>query len=126
MEMDPAKVMTIRDWKQPTNLRDLQRFLGFANFYRQFIRGFSVEALKTAFITAPVLAMFDYDRKTVLETDASDWASGGVLSQIDDEGVLRPVAYFSAKHSAAECNYEIYDKKLLAIVKCLEEWRPEL
>jgi hypothetical protein len=151
MEMDPAKVMTIRDWKQPTNLRDLQRFLGFANFYRRFIRGFSpicrplndllkkgttwewldthnaaFEALKTAFITAPVLAMFDYDRKTVLETDASDWASGGVLSQIDDEGVLRPVAYFSAKHSAAECNYEIYDKELLAIVKCLEEWRPEL
>jgi hypothetical protein len=35
------------------------------------------------------------------------------------------VAYFSAKHSAAECNYEIYDKKLLAIIKCLEEWRPE-
>jgi hypothetical protein len=35
------------------------------------------------------------------------------------------VAYFSAKHSAAECNYEIYDKELLAIVKCLEEWRPK-
>jgi hypothetical protein len=36
------------------------------------------------------------------------------------------VAYFSAKHSAAECNYEIYNKKLLAIIKCLKEWRPEL
>lgn len=59
----------------------------------------------------------------VLETDASDWASGGILSQYDDEGLLRPVAYFSSKHSSAGCNYEIYDKELLAIIKCLEEWR---
>jgi len=49
-----------------------------------------------------------------------------VLSQYDDDGKLRPVAFFSAKHTAAECNYEIYDKELLAIVKALEEWRPEL
>jgi RNase H-like domain found in reverse transcriptase/Integrase zinc binding domain len=82
--------------------------------------------LKVAFSTAPTLAFFDYSRKTILETDASDWASGGVLSQIDDEGYLRPVAYFSSKHSASECNYEIYDKELLAIIKSLEEWRPEL
>ena len=39
---------------------------------------------------------------------------------------MRPVAFFSAKHTAPECNYEIYDKELLAIVKALEEWRPEL
>ncbi|RAL67012.1 hypothetical protein DID88_007792 [Monilinia fructigena] len=50
----------------------------------------------------------------------------GVLSQYDSDGLLRPVAYFSAKHSAAECNYEIYDKELLAIIKSMEEWRPEL
>ena len=70
--------------------------------------------------------MFDYNRRTVLETDASDWASGGVLSKYDDEGILRPVAYFSSKHSAQECNYEIYDKELLAIIKAFEEWRLEL
>jgi len=70
--------------------------------------------------------MFDYTRKTVLETDASDWASGGILSQYNDDGILQPVAYFSSKHSAQECNYEIYDKELLAIIKSLEEWRPEL
>lgn len=151
IEMDPEKVLAIRDWAVPPGLRDLQRFLGFANFYRRFIQNFSgicrplndllrketkwhwdepqekaFQELKRAFVSAPVLAMFDYNRKTVLETDASDWASGGVLSQYDDEGVLRPVAYFSAKHSAAECNYEIYDKELLAIIKCMEEWRPEL
>lgn len=151
IEMDSEKVKTIVDWKPPLGLRDLQRFLGFANFYRRFIRNFSsicrplndllkkgiqwkwepehqtaFDQLKLAFTTAPVLAMFDYNRKTVLETDASDWASGGILSQYDDDGMLRPVAYFSAKHSAQECNYEIYDKELLAIIKALEEWRPEL
>ncbi|RAL58234.1 hypothetical protein DID88_002281 [Monilinia fructigena] len=82
--------------------------------------------LKHAFASAPVLAIFDHHRRTVVETDASDWAAGGVLSQYDNEGRLRPVAYFSSKHSAAECNYEIYDKELLAIIKSLEEWRPEL
>jgi hypothetical protein len=151
IQMDPTKVNTILDWKDPPNVKELQKFLGFANFYRRFIRDFSkitrplndllkkgalwiwedtqktaFAQLKTTFATAPVLAFFDYNRKTMLETDASDWASGGVLSQYDDEGHLRPVAYFSSKHSAQECNYEIYDKELLAIVKALEEWRPEL
>ena len=142
---------TIVEWKEPPGVKDLQKFLGFANFYRRFIKDFSKHTqpltnllkkgipwrwedshkqafaqLKVAFTSAPVLAFFDYNRKSVLETDASDWASGGVLSQYDDEGRLRPVAYFSAKHSAQECNYEIYDKELLAIIKALEEWRPEL
>ncbi|KAI1001018.1 hypothetical protein K3495_g7179 [Podosphaera aphanis] len=81
---------------------------------------------KNSFTSAPTLAYFDFSKKGVLETDASDWASGGALSQIDDFGQLRPVAFFSSKHSPAECNYEIYDKELLAIIKYLEEWRPEL
>ena len=62
----------------------------------------------------------------ILETDASDFVSARVLSQYNDEGILRPVAFSSKKHSAVECNYEIYDKELLAIIRCLEEWRPEL
>ena len=62
----------------------------------------------------------------MVETDASNWASGGVLSQYDDDGKLKPVAFFSSKHTAPECNYEIYDKELLAIIKALEEWRSEL
>ena len=48
-----------------------------------------------------------------------------MLSQRDDERVLHPVAFFSKKHSPAECNYDIYDKELMAIIKALEEWRPE-
>ncbi|KAI1000182.1 hypothetical protein K3495_g8016 [Podosphaera aphanis] len=83
------------------------------------------DSLKKSLTSAPTLAFFDYNKQIVLETDASDWASGGVLSQYDDNKVLRPVAYFSSKHNAAECNYEIYDTELLAIIKCLEEWHPE-
>ena len=51
-----------------------------------------------------------------METDSSDYVSAGVLSQYDDDGILHPVAYFSKKHSVTECNYEIYDKELLAII----------
>ena len=84
------------------------------------------EELKDRFCSAPVLMRFDPEKEILVETDASDYVSAGVLSQRDDEGILRPVAFFSKKHSAAECNYEIYDKELLAIVRAFEEWRPEL
>jgi hypothetical protein len=52
--------------------------------------------------------------------------SAGILSQYDDHGILHPVTFFSKKHSPAECNYKIYDKELIAIVRAFEEWRPEL
>ncbi len=81
---------------------------------------------KDAFTSAPILQHFDYEKAIVVETDASDYVSAGVLSQPDENGVLRPVAFFSKKHSPAECNYEIYDKELLAIVRSFEEWRPHL
>jgi hypothetical protein len=56
-----------------------------------------------------------------VETDTSDYVSAGVLSQYDDEGILHPVTFFSEKYSPAECNYEIYDKELMAIVCTFEE-----
>ena len=61
-----------------------------------------------------------------METDSSGWCVGGTLLQEDNEGLLRPCAYFSKKNSPAECNYEIYDKEMLAVVRCLEEWDAEL
>jgi transposase InsO family protein len=151
IRMDPEKIQTVVDWQPATCVTDIQAFIGFANFYRRFIRDFSkiigplvcltrkgvpftwdnscqtaFQALKEAFVSAPILKPFDWEREVVLETDASDYVSAGVLSQYDDAGVLHPVAFFSKKHSITECNYEIYDKELLAIVRCFEEWRPEL
>src|SRR5438046_6946718 len=79
--------------------------------------------LKKAFTTAPILRHFDHSRPAILETDASDFAEGGVVSQYDNGGILHPCAFFSCKFTAAELNYEIYDKEILAIVDCLMTWR---
>ena len=132
-------------------VKRVRRFLGFVNFYYRFIRDFAkvvrpltdltqkdtefrwtdeaeqaFQCLKRMFVTAPNLLIFDPDRETVLETDSSGYCTGGVLMQYDDQGVLRPCAFFSKKNLPAECNYPIYDKELLAIVKCLREWNSEL
>ena len=77
------------------------------------------------FVTALILTQFSSECDTMIETDSSGWATGGVLSQYVDD-VLCPCAYFFRKNSPAECNYEIHDKKLLAIINCLKEWEPEL
>lgn len=155
LEMDPKKVATVLSWQTPRCVKDVQAFLGFANFYRRFIKGFSALAkplteltksdgkksfplapdskavasfkrLKDAFASAGILAHFDADLETWLETDASDFITAAVLSQMGPDDVLRPVAFLSHKMNPAECNYEIYDKELLAIVRAFEEWRFEL
>lgn len=151
IRMDPEKVQAIESWEAPTTVKGVRSFLGFANFYRQFIRNYSdIVApltdltkketkfewderankaflhLKKLFTTAPILMQFDPKRETVLETDSSGWAVGGVLSQYDEDGLLRPCAYFSQKNSPAECNYEIHDKELLAIIRSLQQWESEL
>jgi hypothetical protein len=151
IRMDQEKVEAIRNWENPKNVRDVRAFLGFANFYRRFIAGFSdivtplvrltrkdisfrfdsactdaFEQLKEAFCSAPILRHFNPDLTCVVEADSSDYVTAGVLSQHDEYGVLHPVAYLSKRLNPAECNYEIYDKELLAIVRCFEQWRPEL
>ena len=151
IRMDPTKITAIQEWETPRNAREIQSFIGFANFYRRFIKDFSkialpltkqtrknvpfewvqeaeqaFQTLKNAFISSPVLQHFDPDLPCTVETDASDHACGGVLFQPNHEGTLQPVAYFSKRHSPAESNYEIYDKELMAIVRAFEEWRPEL
>ena len=163
IEMDTEKVEAVQKWEAPSTVKEVQAFLGFANFYRQFISNFARKVkplnkltkrtqyttrkgtkkiryeafewnkacqqvfkdLKRAFTTAPVLAHYDSLLETWVETDASDFVVAGVLSQKHGE-VLKPVAYFFKKMNPAECNYMIYNKKLLAIVRSFETWRPEL
>jgi hypothetical protein len=151
IKMDPAKIKIIEEWQAPKNVTDIKAFLGFAGFYRRFIRNFSkillpiinlekkgtpfiwsdaceaaFQYIKDEFMKQPILKTFEWDVETILETDASDYVSAGVMSQKDEEGVLRPVAFYTKKHTPTECNYEIYDKELMAIIRCLEEWQPEL
>ena len=79
----------------------------------------------TALTTAAVHRHFDHEREVIIETDSSEYVSGGVISQYDDGGVLHPVAYVLRKYSPADCNYDIYEMKLMAIIMAFEEWRPE-
>ncbi|SCV72360.1 BQ2448_3901 [Microbotryum intermedium] len=92
VSMSQEKVKAITSWPTPTTLKELQQFLGFCNFYQ-----------------------------CIIETDASNYAISGILSQVTD-GQLRPVAFISRKNLPAEQNYEIHDKELLAIVKCIKIW----
>ena len=69
---------------------------------------------------------FDPDKEITVKTDSFDFVTVEVMSQRDSDNQLRSVAYFSSKMLPAECNYEIYDKELLAIIRAFEEWRPEL
>jgi len=69
------------------------------------------------------LSHFDAQKPVIVETDASDFAIGAVLSQRDSEGRLHPVAFHSRKFQPAEINYEIHDKELLAVVDAFKHWR---
>jgi len=151
LRMDPAKITTIIEWPIPKKLHDVSSFLRFGSFYRPFIRDYShlarpltqltkkgtpcvwsdlcqaaFERLKEAFTTAPILIHFDFGAQIVVKTDASDIASAGILSQPGPDGLLHSIAFFSKKHTRAECNYDIYDKELMAVVHAFEEWRAYL
>ena len=148
IKMDPSKVEAVTQWPTPESVHDIQIFLGFANFYRRFIRGYSrtitaitkllkkgvkfrwgaaaekaFQDLKRAFSTAPILRHFDPSKPLILETDASDFAMGAVISQSGDDGKLYPIMFMSRKFIDAELNYEIYDKEMLAIVEAMDKHR---
>ena len=70
-----------------------------------------------------MLVMSDPTKKHKIECDASDYATGAVLSQLEENGLWQPIAFYSKSMLDAERNYDIYDKELLAIIKALKEWR---
>ncbi|MBW0553292.1 hypothetical protein O181_093007 [Austropuccinia psidii MF-1] len=147
LKMNSAKVQKILNWPQPKKIKALQSFLGFAKFYHCFIKNyfkkisaltsllkkyspfiFNEEALsqfqilKEAFTTAPILSHFNPSIPTILDTDASDYAFGAVLSQVNDSG-KHFIAFDSCKLLPSEINYEIHEKELLGIVWALKLWR---
>ena len=148
LQMDPEKIRSVVEWPTPKNVKEVQSFLEFANFYRKFIEKYSkiatplteltkkdtkfewsseaqrsFEELKKRFTSQPILSSFDPEKPITLETDASDGAIGACISQPDDKGRLHPVAFYSRKFLGAEMNYEIHDKELLAIVDAFKQWR---
>ncbi|KAI2648567.1 Transposon Tf2-8 polyprotein [Labeo rohita] len=150
VHMDQRKIDAILNWPPPCNVKELQIFLGFANFYRRFIQGYSsitapltsllrgkpkhltwnpaaheaFQHLKHLFSTAPLLRHPDPELPFTVEVDASTAGVGAVLSQAaGDPAILHPCAFYSHKLSPAEQNYDVGNRELLAIKLALKEWR---
>ena len=149
VKMEQEKIKAVKEWKTPTRVKDVESFLGFANFYRRFIHNFShtakllnklkgkkewkwekehqkaFEELKEKIMSQPVLSLPRREENFRVETDASGYAIEGVLSQ-EKDGKWKPIAFLSRIMQPAERNYKIYDKELLAIVEALSKWRQYL
>ena len=148
IKMEKEKVKGVLEWPTPKCVKDVQKFLGLANYYCWFIERFATVArplhdlvkkdkkwewmekeekafkeLKERFTKEPVLAAPDIDKKMRMEVDASDYATGDVLSMECGDGLWRPVAFLSKSLNEMERNYEIHDKEMLAIIRGLEAWR---
>jgi len=152
LTMDKDKLKSILEWPIPKNIKELQSFLGLGNYYRKFIKNFAeiieplrkllkknadylwneeannaFNKLKNAFLNNEVLIFPDPEKEFVVETDASDFAVGCILSQVSPkDNLLHPVAFYSRSMNKAEVNYTIYDKELLAIITAFDVWRHHL
>jgi hypothetical protein len=151
IRMNSKKIEIILQWSTLENLKQIQEFLKFCNFYRRFIRNFvkivkslirltrknvlfnwnkacktAFEFLKRTVIEASILVYFDFKKQIYIKSDSFDFVFAGVLSQMRENDELHFVTFFSKNLVSIECNYEIYDKELLTIVRCFEQWRFEL
>ena len=80
------------------------------------------EKLKNIFILQPVLSMVDTMKPLCIESDASEYATGAVLSMLQDDGKWHPCAYLSKGFNDTECNYNVHDKEMMGIMHALEAW----
>jgi len=151
IEMEKVKVDGVLSWPAPKNIKDIRKFLDLANYYRRFIKDFvkvarpmnmltrkdmklwwgeeqeqAFNEIKRIFMTRPVLAAPDLDKEFRVEVDASNYTTRGVLSMKCLDELWRPVAFILKSLSDTKRNYEIYDKKMLAVVRGLEVWRHSL
>jgi hypothetical protein len=147
LRVAPDKISAVQQWPQPRNVSDVRAFTGLANFYRRFVRDYSrialplteltkdavawrwgteqqaaFDELKAALCAPPVLLVPDQSKPFVLNCDACKYAIGATLQQDHGNG-LQPVAYFSAKMSDAERNYDVRDQEFMALVRACLHWR---
>src|SRR5258708_2284789 len=145
--MDLTKVCRVMEWPTLMKVKEVQSFLGFVNFYWKFICDFSniahplyalthktqqwvwgspkqeaFDALKKAVTSAPVLTFPSQSSRFCLKCDAPNFATGAVLSQAQADGMHQPIAFMSKGFSDVECNYQIHNKEMLAIMHALDEW----
>ncbi len=149
--MDPAKIAGVNTWPVPQNATEVQKALGFFNFYRPFIKDFpfiarplhkltqkdqewhwgteeqeAFDKLKKQVTTEPILVHAKLEDQFELEVDALGYTVGADLLQRKEDGKRHPIGYYSATLNEAQRNYNIYDLELLAIVMALKNWRPLL
>jgi len=136
------------EWPEPKKVKDIQFFLGFANFYRCFIFNYSdiviplthltrkntpwnfdnncriaFNTLKQAFTFTPILTHWVLDTQLVMETDASDYTLAAILSIMTKDNEIHPIAFHSQMFSAPELNYDVHNKELLAIFEAFKIWQ---
>src|SRR5258707_880836 len=138
--MDPVKVQGVMDWPQLMKVKDVQSFIGFVNFSK-ITRPLHVltwkskdwswgaaepqdfDMLKNAITSTPMLAFPSRSGLFHLECDASNFTTGAILSQQQEDGLFHPIGFMSKSFSNMEWNYQIHDKEMLVIMHALEEWR---
>ncbi|KAF8676364.1 hypothetical protein RHS04_06533 [Rhizoctonia solani] len=146
--LDKLKIQAVQEWLVPTKVKEVQSFLGFANFLHCFVANFShiarplhdlvkkdalwkwdakeedaFQGLKDAITNAPVLFHANPSKPYFLETDASGAALGSILSQWQEDGCLHPLGFLLESFKGAEQNYDTHHKELLAIIWSFEYWR---
>lgn len=150
IETDPEKVEIVKHWPEPVNKTQVRSFIGLSSYYRKFIPNFAriaqplhklteasvpfkwtdecqdaFQLLKDRLISAPILTHPDFTKPFILDTDASQYAMGAALSQLQD-GQERVVAYASKVLSKSEKKYCVTRKELLAVVTFIKHFRPFL
>ena len=147
---DPAKLSAVRNFPVPATKKQVRGFLGLTGYYRKFIGNYATiaapltdltkkslpdkvnwtlecntafEALKEVLCKSPVLMNPDFAKQFILQTDASNRGVGAVLSQLDDEGRDRPIAYFSRKLLPREERYSTVEQECLAIKLGVEAFK---
>ena len=148
IQPDEEKLIKVKNFPQPTNLRTLRGFLGLASYYRKFVKNFSKRAkpltkllqkdipfiwendqqkafewLKTQLITAPILQHPDFNKPFYLHTDASGTGLGAVLAQKDDNNNEYAIAYASRMLNRAEQNYSTTEQECLAVIWAVEHFK---
>ena len=146
IKVDPVKTAAIWKWQPRQNIKGIQEFMGFCNFYWRFIEEFSRTAkplydrmkkgiswewgqkeqnafnkLRRKLCSTPVLTYCEPGRKLMIKTDASKYICSGRLAQQGEDGTWKLIAYRSKTMEPAECNYDVHDNELLAIVQALKE-----
>ncbi len=149
--MNFSKVTVIVSWITSINLKEIQSFVKFVNFYCCFIKNFlklvksftQLTRKNTSFVwnkicvqvfdnlkkqvsSISVLRHFDFKRQAILKIDVLNYVKDEILSQYNDKKVLHSMIFYSKSMILAEINYHIYDKKLLVIIQCFEHWWLEL